>query len=137
MIIYHYVPGSGVYCGQDIADESPLEPGVYLIPALATDIEPPTLASNQIAKFENGAWKIENVPIPPIPDLIPAPTADQIKQQKINDLDKEYNPKFDSLTLAWATAYMSGDTVTANARIADKTVLTTEYNTKKGVIENG
>jgi hypothetical protein len=65
------------------------------------------------------------------------PTAEEVRQQKIKALDKEYNPKFDSLTLAWATAYMSGDTVTANARIADKTVLTNEYNTKKGVIENG
>lgn len=61
--IYHYTE-SGLYCGQDIADESPLEPGVYLIPALATDIEPPTVTTGKQAVFKNGTWVLEDIPKP-------------------------------------------------------------------------
>jgi len=57
-------------------------------------------------------------------------TVEETKQQKITALDAEYSPQFDALILAWATASMSRDTVTANARVADKAALTVEYTTK-------
>jgi hypothetical protein len=60
--IYHYNQ-DGCYCGQDIADESPLEPGVYLIPALATDQKPPTPGENQLVRFVNREWILEDIPI--------------------------------------------------------------------------
>jgi hypothetical protein len=72
MLIYHCVPGTGLFCGQDTADESPLEPGVYLIPAYATELVPPTPGANQQAVFLNGAWTVQDIPIP---TPAPVPTA--------------------------------------------------------------
>lgn len=40
------------------AQESPLEPGVYIAPANSTDIVPPILAANQSAVFAAGTWSI-------------------------------------------------------------------------------
>ncbi len=67
----------------------------------------------------------------------PEPTAEKVRQQQLAALDAEYDPKFDALTLAWATASMDGDAETAAARQADKAVLKIEYQAKKEAIVNG
>lgn len=80
MKIYHYNE-CGYFCGQDIADESPLEPGVYLIPAYATDQEPPVAGENQLVKFVDGVWMLENIPVPE--QIIESePTAEELLVQK-------------------------------------------------------
>lgn len=58
MKIYNYYHEYNTYVGSSLADESPLEPGVFLIPAHATDIEPPTCESNQIQIFNGTSWNI-------------------------------------------------------------------------------
>jgi hypothetical protein len=58
MEIYNYHPEYKHFTAVSIADESPLEPGVFLIPAYATDIEPPTCESNQIQIFNETFWYI-------------------------------------------------------------------------------
>jgi hypothetical protein len=58
MKIYHYHPDYKIYLGSSDADPSPLEPGVFLIPAYSTDIEPPTCESNQIQIFNETSWDI-------------------------------------------------------------------------------
>lgn len=58
MKIYNYHPEYNNYLGSSMADESPLEPGVWLIPAYATDIEPPTCELNQIQIFNGTSWDI-------------------------------------------------------------------------------
>ena len=58
MKIYNYHPDyKYFYCESD-ADPSPLEPGVFLIPAHATDIKPPTCELNQIQIFNETSWDI-------------------------------------------------------------------------------
>lgn len=57
-LIYVYHPDSGEFLNFTSADESPLEPGLFLIPAHATDIVPPTIGANEIAVFIGGAWAI-------------------------------------------------------------------------------
>jgi hypothetical protein len=63
---------SGIYVGPAQADESPLEPGVFLIPGGAIEVEPPALKDGQRARWRNGAWVIEDAdavePPPPTPD---------------------------------------------------------------------
>ena len=58
MEIYNYHPEYKNFTAVSIADESPLEPGVFLIPAYATDIKPPICESNQIQIFNGTSWDI-------------------------------------------------------------------------------
>ncbi|WP_211226433.1 hypothetical protein [Azonexus hydrophilus] len=50
----------GYYVGPVVADESPLEPGVFLIPGGAVDVEPPMIPEGKVARWENG-WIFETV----------------------------------------------------------------------------
>ncbi|WP_197337929.1 phage tail protein [Ralstonia solanacearum] len=55
---YHYHPTTGEYAGSSIADRSPLEPDVVLIPAYATDQAPPEAGPREVAVFSDGNWSI-------------------------------------------------------------------------------
>ena len=72
MNIYHYTPNTNAFHSVGLADESPLEPGVFLVPANATTVAPPELGESQIAVFNNGAWQVQTLPPPP-PEPEPDP----------------------------------------------------------------
>ena len=59
MIVYKYDEKTGVYASNVQAQESPREPGVYLIPAMATDVMPPATGKNECAVFKSGTWVIK------------------------------------------------------------------------------
>jgi hypothetical protein len=72
MRVWHYRAEDRVYNGlTSLADPSPLEPGVFLIPAHATEIEPPkVIPEGQQAHFDGyGKWVLEFIPLPPKPPL--------------------------------------------------------------------
>lgn len=79
MKIYHYHPDTGVYLGIGSADESPLEPGVWLIPAYATETMPPRITKGKQAVFSNGSWALQPIPAP---EPAPAP-AELTPEQKL------------------------------------------------------
>jgi hypothetical protein len=88
MNIFHYHPETGVYLGQGLADESPLEPGVWLIPAHATGTQPPVAGESEQAIWANGAWAVEPIPAPePEPETLPVvpaePAAPLTPEQKL------------------------------------------------------
>ena len=56
--VYNYNPDTGEYLGPETAYESPMEPGVYLIPAHATTIAPPEADAGHVAVFAGGAWTL-------------------------------------------------------------------------------
>ena len=58
MDIYNYDPISREFLGVSQADESPLEPGVYLLPAHATDQPAPAAKIGQAAIYQDGAWRL-------------------------------------------------------------------------------
>lgn len=58
MDIYNYHPVTGEYLGSSTADESPLEPGVFHIPADATELEPPTIPAGKAAVFSENNWSV-------------------------------------------------------------------------------
>lgn len=70
MEIYHYDPQTGIFLGKSKADESPLEPGIFLIPAHATATKVPEFSKLQMAIWDGSAWEVQNIQEP---DLPPAP----------------------------------------------------------------
>ena len=58
----------GYFVGITTADESPLEVGVYLIPANAVDADTPTIPDGHKAKWNNG-WVFEP-PSEPEPQIV-------------------------------------------------------------------
>lgn len=76
MRIFHYNSETGVFGGEDVADESPLEEGVWLIPAHATTEPPPPVGDGEQAVWKGAAWAVEPIPEPepePEPELPLAP----------------------------------------------------------------
>jgi hypothetical protein len=53
----------GYFDGFTTADESPLEPGVFLMPGGCIEAAAPTVLEGQRAKW-NGAWVLEDIPQP-------------------------------------------------------------------------
>lgn len=61
--VYSYDGKTGLYVGETVADESPLEPGVFLIPRHATEQEPPSEIAAGFAAFWRGnIWSVEAIP---------------------------------------------------------------------------
>lgn len=56
--IHHYSEETGEYLGTSDGFESPLEPGVFLIPAFATDIDLPEFVPGKALVFQQGAWTL-------------------------------------------------------------------------------
>ena len=73
MNIYHYIADTGILYAKGVADESPLEPGVFLIPAYATTVTPPDVTKPEIAVFRDDEWSVEVLP-PPEPPAVLTPT---------------------------------------------------------------
>lgn len=78
----------GYFAGPVIADESPLEPGVYLIPGGAIDVPPPEVPVGKVALWEGVSWKFEDARAPaPEPD--PEPPAATAAAQ-IDALERQH-----------------------------------------------
>ena len=73
MKIVSQLDADGYFVGLTTADESPLEPGVFLIPGGAVDVEPPVVPDGHRARWSNG-WAFEAIPQPaPEPEPPPPP----------------------------------------------------------------
>lgn len=51
---------NGIFVGAAQADESPLEPGVYLVPAGCVLVPPPAIPAGFRAKWSGAAWLLED-----------------------------------------------------------------------------
>lgn len=70
----------GYFVGVALADESPLEPGVFLMPGNTVDAEPPTVPQGHRAKWNGAGFDMEAVPAPePQPMPEPPSRADEIR----------------------------------------------------------
>ena len=81
MQIYHYHPATGEFLGEGVADESPLEPGAYLVPAHATTTAPPTAMGGKVRVWR-GEWLLED------------------KQPEDQPVDPEYEPSLEEVKAA-------------------------------------
>lgn len=59
----------GYYIGTSPRQQSPLEPGVWLIPAGCVLVEPPAIPEGQRAKWDGDKWALEAVPVPTEPNI--------------------------------------------------------------------
>jgi hypothetical protein len=128
MKIYHYNE-EGLFIREGYADPDPLRPGHWLIPAFATTIEPPIPGENQLVRFVNGTWVIEDIPLPPELEQEPEPTPDELKRQQIQALNAEFIPVFEENANAYLKALMDGNQDLITELIAEREDLKLEYNT--------
>lgn len=57
----------GLYISETVADESPLEPGVFHMPALTVEIAPPTPASTaQAPRWTGTEWELIAIEVPDV-----------------------------------------------------------------------
>lgn len=70
MLIFNY-DENGDFVGTSQADESPLEPGVYLIPARATTSPVPNVPEGKVARWNPSisTWESRDPILPPNPDV--------------------------------------------------------------------
>lgn len=86
MYIYHF-DDLGVFYAKSIADQSPLEPGVFLIPAKSTTLPPPQTPPGYKAVFIADSWQV-------IPDGLdegsqPDESIDDLKAARNNYINME------------------------------------------------
>jgi hypothetical protein len=64
MKIYLFNPETGIYRGEDYADEAPLERGAFKVPPDATTMAPPTAVRGQLLVFNatKQRWHIRQRP---------------------------------------------------------------------------
>lgn len=70
--IVYQLDEAGGFVGETTADESPLEPGVYLIPAGCVEKAPPAPVEGKQRVFSGGKWRQQTIapepePAPPEP----------------------------------------------------------------------
>lgn len=82
----------GYFIGFTVADESPLEPGVYLYPAGTIDAPDPQPPENHTARWVDGAWLYEEIKLPePEPEPPPwSPTTYEEKRMNEYPNFREY-----------------------------------------------
>lgn len=66
----------GVFVGVVVCDESPMEPGVYLIPAGAVTVPPPATSDGEMAVWNGSGWNVQPIVIEPEPEIPPRPVYD-------------------------------------------------------------
>lgn len=117
MKIYNYNPETKEYVGDSIADESPLEPGVFLIPANATQVAPLQRQEGKTVHYQLGEWIYRDIPkVEPEPEPEPyVPTYADLRR-------KEYPPMSDYLD-----GVVKGDQAQIDKYIADCLAVKAKY----------
>ncbi|MDT0499718.1 MULTISPECIES: hypothetical protein [unclassified Halomonas] len=79
---------AGLYQGETQADESPLEPGVYLMPARTTEAAPPEeWPADRWPRWNGGEWQLVNRPRPPAPE--PEPDDPALKLRRFLEVNPD------------------------------------------------
>lgn len=137
MQIYHYSRKTGEYTGTGVADESPLEPGVYLVPANATTTAPPISIPGK-ARTWCGEWVFKDVQVgEPTQDPAYEPTTEELARQARETLKEQLQLLVDSIVVGVDGLLFDGDEVsqTRMARAVlvmndDETILWVQANNK-------
>lgn len=96
----------GEYTGETIAHESPLEPGVYLIPGRCVETAPPETEKGQVAVWD-GVWTLVDAPTPP---ALKEPTAEELAAQKVSTRKAEILSLLEDIDRKSIRPLRAGDT---------------------------
>lgn len=78
---------NGFFVGPVVADESPREPGIFLLPAGAVDKAPPAnIEPGKRYRVWGAGWRGEAMPAPEVPPEIPQLTPAEKRRDEINTL---------------------------------------------------
>ena len=85
MLVYNYNPITFELTGSQGAQPSPLEPGVFLVPAFATAEVPPNIPSGQKAVFNisTQAWTLQPISLSSAPSTPPIPTLQEAQSAQM------------------------------------------------------
>lgn len=112
--VYTYDPITKEYRGATQAPEDPKHPGRHLIPAFATEIEPPTPGENQKVVWGGEAWQLVDI-LQPEPK--PEPTEEELRQQEIWRLKGLLNERYSAHSKLLATNAPQGEIDECQAEI--------------------
>lgn len=115
MKIYHYNPDTLELLGATVADQDPLIPGNWLVPAHATSEEPPKPVEGKTIHFNDGAWVYQDIPEPTPEPQAPEPTYAELRA-------REYPPMSDYLD-----GIVKGDQAQVDKYIADCQAVKAKY----------
>ena len=87
MKIYHYHPNTQQLIAAGVADPSPLESGKWLVPAHATELEPPAAVEGKTRHFVDGAWVYQDIAQPQTPPPPPPLEGDALLASQISALE--------------------------------------------------
>lgn len=91
MLAYTYNPITGEFVGTSSVDESPLEPGVMLMPAYSTEIAPPEFnPESQMVyfNFDKNQWFVQDIEAEPEIERITQEQVDSLKAELKEVLEK-------------------------------------------------
>lgn len=77
MLVYQ-TNSQGIYVGTVLADESPLETGVWLVPAGCVETPPPAVQEGYLAMWHSNGWIVIPEPSVDSGDITPDMTEEQI-----------------------------------------------------------
>ena len=103
----------GYFCGMTVADESPLEGGVYHMPSGTVEAEAPNTPDGHLAKWD-GSWVFEPIPVSIIePEPVKPPEVITYQEERAmaypsigDQLDMQYWDRVNGTTV-WADTIAS------------------------------
>jgi hypothetical protein len=102
-IVYLYDPSTRVFKGTYEAQESPLEPGEFIVPVYCTDTPPPALTTGQWAFLDgNNSWIVRGAPTPTEADLLAAEVEEyrMAARQHMSTVARSSPERFNSISEA-------------------------------------
>ena len=105
-IVYNFHPFTGIYSHMNEARESPLEPGVFLLPANATFEKVIEVRDGQVAVFDGEKWTSRDAPEiePPAPLTPPddlKPGFPPVFPEDPKDGDIAWSAREDGVVIEW------------------------------------
>jgi hypothetical protein len=88
--IVYQLNENNIYVGDVEADESPLEPGVFLIPAGCVEEAPPVHITGMLRKYASGAWSyVEEINPEDEPQPVDPPTIAELNAPVLAEIAAE------------------------------------------------